>query len=254
VNDDKLNPPKLPDSIFSRTQPPTKDEVEFEMLVAQLVFILQDTEQVIRFCERIVFNRESAEVTTDVFRRDKRTLGELVKKLKQRTSLDSDFQRTLEAFVENRNSLIHRAFEQPWWKALNQDRFADAFAFLGQLVDQAGTVKLTFEAAIFDYMEKTYNIADDAALEPFKKSGYLDAVKAHLEFSRAAIKPTDYSVKTQLTDEQRAKAVEILESTRRAIANEAGGDPLLEFAIRRYIYVRLSYDERGKPIMPSRGA
>jgi hypothetical protein len=54
--------------------------------------------------------------------------------------------------------------------------------------------------------------------------------------------------KPQLTDEQRARAVEILENTRQAIANEAGGDPLLEFAMRRYIYVRLSYDERGKPM------
>jgi hypothetical protein len=101
----------LPDSIFSRTQAPTKDEVEFEMLVGQLVFILQDAEQVIRFCELIVFNPQGAQVTTDVFRSDKRTLGSLVAKLKQKTSLDSDFQRTLELFVENRNSLIHRAGE-----------------------------------------------------------------------------------------------------------------------------------------------
>jgi hypothetical protein len=183
-----MNPPELPHSIYSQTESPTKDQLDFEMLVGRLVFILQDAEQAIRFCELIVFNPQSAEVTDDVFHRDKRTLGELVKKLKQKTSLDSDFQRTLEAFVENRNSLIHRAFEQPWWKALNQDQFADAFAFLKQLIDQAQTVKLTFEAVIFDYMETTYNIAEDAALEPFKKSGYLDAVKAHLEFSRAAIK------------------------------------------------------------------
>lgn len=186
--DDKLNRPKLPDSIFSRTQPPTKDEIDFEMLVGQLVFILQDTEQAIRFCELIVFNPQQSQVTTDVFHSDRRSLGRLIGKLKQKTSLDSDFQRTLEAFVENRNSLIHRAFEQPWWKAKNRGQFTEAFMFLGQLLDQALAVKLTFEAVIFDYMEKTYSIADDAALEPLKKSGYLDWVKAHVEFSRAAIK------------------------------------------------------------------
>jgi hypothetical protein len=189
VNNDKLNPPKLADSIFSRTQPPTKDEVEFEMRVGHLVFILQATEQVIRFCERIVFNPQQSQVTSDVFHSDKRTLGELVKKLKQKTSLDSDFQDTLQAFVENRNSLIHRAFEQPWWKPLNQDQFAGAFTFLGQLMDQAEIVKLTFEAVIFDYMQNRFSIDEtNEALEPFKKSGYLDAVKAHLEFSRDAIK------------------------------------------------------------------
>ena len=99
MNNDKLNSPKLPDSIFSQTQPPTKDEVEFEVLVGQLVFIVQDTEQAIRFCELIVFNPQQSQVTTDVFHSDKRSLGRLVEKLKQKTSLDSDFQRTLEAFV-----------------------------------------------------------------------------------------------------------------------------------------------------------
>jgi hypothetical protein len=189
VNNDKLNPPKLPDSIFSRTQPPTKDDIEFEMLVGQLVFILQDTEQAIRFCELIVFNPQQSQVSTDVFHSDKRSLGELVKKLKQKTSLDSDFQRTLELFIENRNRLIHRGFEQQWWKAKDRGQFDDAFAFLAQLVDQAATIKLTFEAVILDYMQKTYNVAEDPALEPFKKSGYLDALKAHMGFSRAAIKP-----------------------------------------------------------------
>jgi hypothetical protein len=42
--------------------------------------------------------------------------------------------------------------------------------------------------------------------------------------------------------------VEILESTRQAIANEAGGDPLLEFAIRRYIYVRLKLRRARKAV------
>jgi hypothetical protein len=55
-------------------------------------------------------------------------------------------------------------------------------------------------------------------------------------------------MKPDMTVEQRARAQRILESIRHAIATEAGGDPLLEFAIRRYIYVRLSYDERGKPM------
>src|SRR4029077_15666993 len=48
-----------------------RDDVEFDMLVGQLVFILQDTEQAIRFCDLIVFNPQEAQVTTDVFRSDK---------------------------------------------------------------------------------------------------------------------------------------------------------------------------------------
>ena len=52
-------------------------------------------------------------------------------------------------------------------------------------------------------------------------------------------------MKPILTVEQRARALRILENVRESIAKEAGEDPLLEFALRRYVYVRLSYDERG---------
>jgi hypothetical protein len=184
-----MNPPKLPHSIYSQTESLTRDEVEFEMLVGQLVFVLQDTEQAIRFCELIVFNPQEAQVTTDVFHSDKRWLGRLVKNLQKKTSLDNNFQRTLEAFVENRNILIHRALNQPWWQqAKNQGQFAGAFAFLKQLMDQTETVKLTFEAVVFDYMKNNFIGEDTEALEPFRKSGYLDAIKAFSEFSRAAIK------------------------------------------------------------------
>ena len=185
-----MNPPKLPHSIYSQTESPTRDDVEFEMLVGQLVFILQDTEQAIRFCDLVVFNPQEAQVTSDVFRSDKRWLGRLVQNLQKKTSLDNDFQRTLEAFVENRNILIHRALDQPWWKAKNQGQFAGAFAFLKQLMDQTETVKLAFEAVVLDYMQD-FNGEDTEVLEPFRRSGYLDAIKAFSEFSKAAIKRTD---------------------------------------------------------------
>ena len=76
-------------------------------LVCQIVFILQYTEQGIRFCYQIVFNPQEAQVTTDVFRSYRRWLDRLVQNLQKRTSLDYYFQRILEAFVENRNILIH---------------------------------------------------------------------------------------------------------------------------------------------------
>ena len=183
-----MNPPKLPQSIYSQTESPTKDEVEFEMLVGQMVFILQDTEQAIRFCDRIVFNPREAQVTTDVFRNDQRWLGRVIKNLQKRISLDDDFQRRLEAWVENRNILIHRAMDQPWWKAKNEGQFEDAFAFLKQLLDQTEIVKLTFEAVVLDYMEKNHGAEDSELLEPFRKSGYLGSLKRFSEFSKAAIK------------------------------------------------------------------
>ena len=105
-------------------------------LVGRLVFILQDTEQGIRFCDQIVFNPQEAQVTTDVFRSDRRWIKATHRSLRKRASLDDDFEQMLEAFVENRNILIHRALNQPWWKAKNEGQFEGALAFLKQLLDQ----------------------------------------------------------------------------------------------------------------------
>jgi hypothetical protein len=50
-----------------------------------------------------------------------------------------------------------------------------------------------------------------------------------------------------LSDEDRAKAIAILESVRRQVAEVAGDDPARTFQMRRYILKRLEFDERGTP-------
>ena len=50
-----------------------------------------------------------------------------------------------------------------------------------------------------------------------------------------------------LSDEDRAKAIAILESVRRQVAEAAGDDRVRMFQVRRYILKRLEFDERGTP-------
>jgi hypothetical protein len=50
-----------------------------------------------------------------------------------------------------------------------------------------------------------------------------------------------------LSEEDRAKAIAILESVRRQVAEIAGDDPALIFQVRRYVLKRLEFDERGTP-------
>ena len=47
--------------------------------------------------------------------------------------------------------------------------------------------------------------------------------------------------------DQLASAKQILIEVRDRIQEEANGSPALTFAMRRYIYKNLSYDERGTP-------
>lgn len=51
----------------------------------------------------------------------------------------------------------------------------------------------------------------------------------------------------RLTSEQAEKANEILESVRARLVELSGGDASLLFSLRRRIFIRLSYDERGTP-------
>jgi hypothetical protein len=50
-----------------------------------------------------------------------------------------------------------------------------------------------------------------------------------------------------LSDENRAKTLEILDEVRRRISAAAGDDPELVFQMRRYVAKRLEFDERGTP-------
>ena len=50
-----------------------------------------------------------------------------------------------------------------------------------------------------------------------------------------------------LSDEDRQKAIAILDQTRAQIEAAAADDPELRFQLRRYILKRLEFDERGTP-------
>src|SRR5580698_3817202 len=50
-----------------------------------------------------------------------------------------------------------------------------------------------------------------------------------------------------LSDDDRQKAIQILDQTRAQIEAAAADDPELRFQMRRYILKRLEFDERGTP-------
>src|SRR5882762_5698018 len=50
-----------------------------------------------------------------------------------------------------------------------------------------------------------------------------------------------------LSEEDRQKAIRILEQARGLIEEEAAGDSELRFQLRRYVIKRLEFDERGTP-------
>jgi len=52
----------------------------------------------------------------------------------------------------------------------------------------------------------------------------------------------------KLTEEERIKAQEALSNIREFLNNAAADDKELLWALRRYVYIRLQHDERGKPL------
>ena len=118
---EEMNPPKLPHSIYSQTgEARRRLMLNLSRWSVDWCLSFRTPSKSIRFCDQIVFNPQEAQVTTDVFRSDRRWIKKLIESLRKRASLDDDFEQMLEAFVENRNILIHRALNQPWWKAKNE--------------------------------------------------------------------------------------------------------------------------------------
>lgn len=56
----------------------------------------------------------------------------------------------------------------------------------------------------------------------------------------------------KLTASELAAARDILNHVRQNITETAKGDPMLTFALRRYVYKYLAYDERGTPAQRTR--
>jgi hypothetical protein len=162
------------------------EEIEFNSLVSDLVFLLQDTEKAIQLCEKTVFARELD--LGELYKEDKRTLGTLVHAIEGKAEIEDDFAETLTGFVKNRNILIHRAIDQSWWEATREKNFEPAFQFLWVLLNQTCKVKLVFESLIVGYARKKTSGQIDLILKDYQSTGYLDALDGVSGYAQGAIK------------------------------------------------------------------
>jgi hypothetical protein len=175
-----MTSPKVPDSFYSGGDEPQPEEIEFMAFVGRVVFMLEETEAAIRACEQIVLGNE-----IQLFSADKRALGRLVADLKTKAHLDPDFQKFLEAWIENRNILIHRTSDQLWYHAKTQAEFKSGFTFFEQLLAQTERVKSTFEALALGHFRQLSGGYVDAP-EYLKRSMYLDAIELYSDYARRA--------------------------------------------------------------------
>ena len=172
----------------------SQEELEFHSLVAETVFLLQDTEKAIQLCEKTVFAHKFD--FAELYKEDKRTLGNLVCALKAKAEIQNDFEKTLNALIDNRNILIHRAISRPWWKAIREKNFVPASQFLGELLHQTCKVKLVFESLVVRYARgKTFGDVDKE-LEEYRRTGYLEALEAVSGYAQKAIKSRGHEEKT----------------------------------------------------------
>lgn len=94
---------------------PTDDpEVIFAQIGIQLLLV-QDFEWLLERSLKLVF-AERADLTAEkVYKADKRTLGMLVKELREKAMIDSDANILLSQLLEDRNLFVHRLRHEPWF-------------------------------------------------------------------------------------------------------------------------------------------
>ena len=122
-------------------------------------------------------------------------MGKLAEAVKGKAEIEKDFAETLKDFVKNRNILIHRAIDQPWWKATKERNFKPAFQFLGDLLNQTCKVKLVFESLILRYAREKTSGEVDTVLKDYQNTGYLDALDGVSSYAQVAVKFVAHSDK-----------------------------------------------------------
>lgn len=123
-------------------QPTEEDTLVF---IGKLLLLTQDTEHQISWVLRIVF-KDGLITAEDFLRKDKKTLGQLVRTIRENMQVEKSFEGLLIAFVEQRNLFIHELRYQKWFNLDSQRNINQVWQALGRYLHNLEQVALTFTA------------------------------------------------------------------------------------------------------------
>lgn len=144
--------------------------------LAKIGFLLldvQSTERAIKLCAKVALP-ELDLILTSLGERlqnseyDRKTIGQMLRHLRERATFQSDFEAILERFLRNRNLLAHDLTNIAGWSLKTADGIKAANEFLDKLVDDSKTVRSVFIGIINAWRIQSGHEVDEEELSNLK--------------------------------------------------------------------------------------
>ncbi|MER8709130.1 hypothetical protein NKH49_26920 [Mesorhizobium sp. M1088] len=170
----------------------TPDAKQVEGILATigtLVIFMQTAERVIATTLSLALPESPIQSVDDLTKEteanDKATLGALIKKLNRRVELDDDFAEVLEAFLIDRNALIHDVHRIPGFGLKTNVELAETSKFLRNLVENSQTVTRVFISLLVEWGAQIgSSLSQDEQIREFL--GDLDGIATSIFFAKPA--------------------------------------------------------------------
>jgi hypothetical protein len=158
---------------------PSQDETFCQ--IALLFLMTQQAEHTISTLIGIVYPKEKPS-WEEIAILDKKTLGQLINKLKERVDMNDTFVKLLAVFLEGRNIFIHNLYRQEWFDTNTEEGRDAIWNFLETYQRCLWEVYHIANAAIFKHNE-IIGMPETEYDKKIKETGYLDLIKSY--YSRA---------------------------------------------------------------------
>lgn len=126
------------------------------MTLAKIGFLLLDvqaTERAIKLCSKVALPKLDY-ILNDLGERlqngkyDRKTIGQMLKELRERATFQEDFENILEQFLRKRNVFAHDLANICGWDMKTEEGLKVANNFLDSLIDDSRTVRAVFVGII----------------------------------------------------------------------------------------------------------
>ena len=162
-------------------------------LIGMLLLLTQDTEEFISFALRVVF-KEGVITFDDFARKDKKTMGMMIRDLQKHFHLDPSFEQLLCGFLEQRNIFVHSLRHQDWFDLESEPSLNRVWNFLKAYQENLEQVTATFVAFGLRFaedhqvpMNEEKRLMEESGFLKYLKEGYYPLLNKALK--RKAAKP-----------------------------------------------------------------
>jgi hypothetical protein len=178
--------------LFARPMETNEDIIQDEeALLSQIgltLILLQDLEDALSHCTKMVFGDSKIITLEDLLSDDKRPLGQLITALKTAVDLNPDFDKLLKEMLNNRNLFVHRLRNQPWFNLHTYDGRKKAWMFLHDFYYQIEEVIMVFHAVAFR-QAKELKMPETEEEKILRQRGFMQTIeKEYIPFIDRLIK------------------------------------------------------------------